>query len=315
MRWVLPYIDQPPAFWERVREVVPGDEVTVYVPMPQASVGSGRPPQPASHRADFLAYGGVRVSVLLNPIVHEGPAEEVFEALRPSLENLVTEYGVAEAVVASVGLARVIREALPDLRLSASTLLEISTPAQAVYLEGIFDSLTPSGRIVRDTRALAALKDAFGGRIRLMVNEGCLPGCVYRTQHFAEMNSGMPMPASLCAGLLEREPWLALTGAWILPQHLDLFDGLYDELKLDGRVTLVDPGHYLRVLRAYAERTPLALDEIGGGPVTAVQVPAVARVFFAHTLTCDKACDCCEWCRSYHASGAEAGEHGEESHR
>jgi hypothetical protein len=314
MRWVLPYIDQPPAFWERVREVVPGDEVTVYVPMPEAPLGSGRPPQPVSHRADFLGRGGVRTSVLLNPVVHEGSAEAVFEAVRPPLQELVSEYGVAEAVVASVGLARLIREALPDLRLSASTLLEVSTPAQAVYLEGIFDSLTPSGRIVRDTRALAALKAAFGGRIRLMVNEGCLPGCVYRTQHFAEMNSGMPTPASLCAGLLEREPWLALTGAWILPQHLDLFDGLYDELKLDGRVTLADPVHYLRVLRAYAERTPRALDEIGGGPVTAVRAPAVTRAFFAHTLTCDKACDRCEWCRSFHASGAEAGEHGEGAH-
>ena len=306
MRWVLPYIDQPPAFWERVRNAVPGDEVTVYVPMPGASLGSGRPPQPDSHRADFLAHGGVRVSVLLNPVVHEGSAEAVFEALRPSLESLVSEYGVAEAVVASVGLARLIREAFPDLRLSASTLLEVSTPAQAVYLEGIFDSLTPSGRIVRDTRALAALKDAFPGRIRLMVNEGCLPGCVYRTQHFAEMNSGVPMPASLCAGLLEREPWLALTGAWILPQHLDLFDGLYDELKLDGRVTLADPDRYLRVLRAYAERTPLALDEIGGGPATAVRVPPVTRAFYAHTLTCDKACDRCEWCRAFYASGGDA---------
>jgi hypothetical protein len=137
-----------------------------------------------------------------------------------------------------------------------------------------------------------------------MVNEGCLPGCVYRTQHFFEMNSADPMPESLCAGLLEREPWLALTGAWVLPQHLDLFDGLYDELKLDGRVTLQDSGHYLRVLSAYVNRTPLDLAEIGGGPATAPGVPPISREFYAHTLTCAKTCASCDVCRAYLTSGS-----------
>ncbi|MDO8847300.1 MAG: hypothetical protein Q7W51_02780 [Coriobacteriia bacterium] len=306
MRWVLPYIDQPPDFWFRVAELVSPNMASVYFPMPASPIGSGRPSQPAEHLQAFLSGDAVGKSVLLNPVVHVGSVAEVFAAIEPGLRGLVEERGVAEAVVGSAGLARLLREAFPGLRLAASTLLDVRTPAQVVYLEGVFDSLTPGDGVMRDLPALRALREAWPGALRLMVNEGCLPGCVYRTQHFFEMNSSHPMPASLCAGLLEREPWLALTGAWVLPQHLDLFDGLYDEVKLDGRVTLADPVHYLRVLSAYVNRTPLELAEIGGGPATAPCVPAITRDFYAHTLTCAKTCATCEVCREYFASSGRA---------
>ncbi|MDI6901553.1 MAG: hypothetical protein QMC79_07685 [Anaerosomatales bacterium] len=303
MRWVLPYIDEPPDFWERVAETVAPDPLLVYAPLPGDPLGTGRPPQPTAHLDELLDARTVPVAALVNPIVHEGPAERAFASLEPTLRHAVEQQGVAEAVLGSVGLARLVRAALPTLPLAASTLLEITAPVQLVYLEGVFDTITPGDRVMRDAVALRELRDGWSGRVRLMVNEGCLPGCVYRTQHFFEMNAGEPMPASLCAGLLEREPWLALTGAWVLPQHLELFDGLYDELKLDGRVTLADPGRYLRVLRAYVERTPLALGEIGGGPATAVSVPAVSRAFYVATLACDKSCATCDVCREYYASG------------
>jgi len=306
MRWVVPYIDQPAEFWQRVAATVAPDTASVYFPMPHAPIGSGRPPQPDKHLHEFLGVSAVEKSVLLNPVVHDGPAHEAYAAIEPELRMLVNAYGVSEAVVCDVGLARLLRERFPQLRLAGSTLLEVSTPAQVVYLEGIFDSLTPSDRAMRDLPTLRALRAAWPGALRLMVNEGCLPGCVYRTQHFFEMNSGCRLPASLCAGLMEREPWLTLTGAWVLPQHLDLFDGLYDELKLDGRVTLADPEHYLRVLDAYVRRTPLDLAEIGGGPATATSVPPISRDFYEYTMSCGKACATCAVCREYFASGGES---------
>lgn len=310
MRWVLPYIDQPGAFWERVAEAVAPDRAMVYFPLSAvaavatgaAPIASGRPPQPRAHIRALLASDSVERSVLLNPIVHDGPAECVFAEVEPALRRLTQESAIAEAVLASVGLARLVRTAFPALSLAASTLLEVSTPAQAVYLEGLFDTLVPSDRAMRNLGVLGALRDAFPGRIRLMVNEGCLPGCVYRTQHFYEMARGEALSASLCAGLMRREPWLALTGAWVLPQHLGLYDGLYDEIKLDGRVTLRDPERYLRVLRAYVTREPLQLAEIGGGPATEPSVPEITREFYEYTLTCPRTCATCDVCRTYYGS-------------
>jgi len=304
---VLPYIDQPGAFWERVAAAVAPDRVTVYFPLSGvsaecAAIGSGRPQQPSAHLGALLASEHVERSVLINPIVHAGPADSAFARIEPTLRRLTVEADIAEVVLASVDLARRVRTAFPALSLSASTLLDVATPLQLVYLEGLFDTLTPSDRAMRDPAALRALGEAFPGRIRLMVNEGCLPGCVYRVQHFYEMSSAEAFPASLCTGLLGREPWLALTGAWILPQHLDLFDGLCDELKLDGRVTLRDPERYLRLVCAYARREALELAEIGGGPVTGVPVPPITRAFFQHTLACDRRCATCGYCRSYYES-------------
>lgn len=75
----------------------------------------------------------------------------------------------------------------------------------------------------------------------------------------------MDQPQSLCDETLEKQPWLRFTGAWVLPQHLHFYDGLYDDLKLAGRVTLKNPADYRRVLDAYVHKKPLTPDKIGGG--------------------------------------------------
>jgi hypothetical protein len=99
-----------------------------------------------------------------------------------------------------------------------------------VYLSGI-DTIVPSTSLTRNPEGLLELKHAFSGRIRLMVNESCLTDCSLRTQHFYEMsNPEITFPKSLCEGILKAKPWLRLTGSWILPQHLDLFSGCYDEV-------------------------------------------------------------------------------------
>jgi hypothetical protein len=197
-------------------------------------------------------------------------------------------------------LAEIIRAQLPQFAITGSTLMGVSRPAQALLLGGVLDSLTPDTSILRDLRALRQLRDAFSGELRLIVNEGCLPGCLYRTQHFYEMGYGDFFPASLCLPLLEMQPWLRLTGAWVLPQHLAFYDGLYDTLKLAGRVTLRDPIRYLTVLGAYVERKPLLPRDVGGGPASVVAPIGISDSLFETILNCDKNCFRCSTCRDYY---------------
>jgi hypothetical protein len=112
-----------------------------------------------------------------------------------------------------------------------------------------------------------------------MVNEACLGGCPYRTQHFFERGHGDWFPESLCGPLLEVQPWLRLTGAWILPQHLRFYEGVYDRLKLAGRVTLQDPQKYVAVLGAYVNRRSMTPDAIGGGPASVLQAATISDEF------------------------------------
>ncbi|MEM2145019.1 MAG: hypothetical protein QW279_06645, partial [Candidatus Jordarchaeaceae archaeon] len=161
-------------------------------------------------------------------------------------------------------------------------------------------AITPDNSLVRDLAGLRQLRAAFSGEIRLLVNEACLPGCLYRTQHFYEMGYGNFFPQSLCQPLLKAHPWLRLTGAWILPRHLAYYDGLYDTLKLAGRVTLQAPHRYLAVLAAYIRREPLLPREIGGGPASLLEPIDMPDELFAHILHCDKNCHNCTVCHDYY---------------
>jgi collagenase-like PrtC family protease len=228
------------------------------------------------------------------------PVEESAPAILAELVNLRDLYGIHAATVADVNLANRIREALPSFELTASTLLDVATPIQAVMLANVFDVLVPSSRVLRDRTALAALRQAFPGRIRLIVNEGCLPGCPFRTQHFFEMQARLQHPRSLCTQLLNRRPWLRLTGSWVLPHHLHLYEGLFDELKLDGRATLHHAHDYLRVLRAYVSRSPLRPDEIGAGPASVEAPMEIDEDFFRATLECHRQCHGCSACADYY---------------
>ena len=305
-RWVVPYVDQPLAFWERIESEFGPHIREVYFPLPPEVAGSGRPPQPRAQLESFLKRSRLPRAVLVNPITLPRPVEETAPAIVEALKRLIGEFGIASATVANLLLAARIRDALPALPLAASVLMDIAQPNQALMLKGICDTLVPGSRVMRDLAALESLRAAFAGRIRLIVNEACLPGCPYRVQHFHEMGLGLARPGSLCAELLEREPWMRLTGAWVLPQHLHLLDGLADEWKLAGRVTLRDAPTYRRVLSAYVQGRALAPHEIGGGPASPLEPVEIDEEFYARTLRCGRRCHECTVCREYYDEGRSA---------
>ncbi len=299
-KWVIPYIDQSVSFWDAIAREFKNEILEVYFPLPDGQIGSGRPPQPALHLEDFLAHSGLRRSVLVNPVTLPGPVEQVAPIVITQLRELTARYEITNLTVSNAELAARIREALPGVSLTASVLMDVCHARQVLMLNGLVDGLVPSGRIMRNLAALRELRSAFRGRIRLIVNESCIPDCLYRTQHFHEMAHSCAAPGSPCASLLERTPWLRLTGTWVLPQHLHLYAGIYDELKLAGRVTLRNPVDYVRVLRAYTRGDPLSPHEIGGGPASVQKPMVISEAFFFKTLNCSKQCQDCRICRDYY---------------
>jgi radical SAM protein with 4Fe4S-binding SPASM domain len=289
-RWIVPYVDQPLSFWERLHAEFAPYIREVYMPLPGDVVGSGRPSQPAEHAIAFLKSARFRCSVLINPITLPRPVDEIVPSVVESLSCLQEDFGIAGATVANLLLAVRIREKLPSLPLTASVLMDVASPQQATMLAGVCDTLVPASRIMRDLPALQALREAFAGCIRLLVNEGCIPGCPFRVQHFHEMGGGSPCPQSLCEEVLRKHPWMRLAGSWVLPQHLHLYEGIYDELKLAGRVTLQDPASYRRVLGAYILSHALAPNEIGGGPASPTETLNIDEKFFSRTLYCGHRC-------------------------
>jgi MoaA/NifB/PqqE/SkfB family radical SAM enzyme len=300
IKWVIPYIDQPFNFWKTIIKKYPDRLFEVYFPLPDHIVGSGRPAQSAKHLYEFLSDNSFKKNVIINPLVIKPPVQELAVNIIDKVRDLDRKYGIDGITLANITLAKKIKEEFPAIPLTASVLMDIASPGQIIQLEKLFDTLVPASRIVRDIQKLKILKECFDGTIRLIPNEGCLPGCIYRTQHFYEMGiKDNPDPQSLCEQILSNQPWLRLTGAWILPQHLHLYDGLYDELKLAGRVTLSDPKRYLHVLDCYLNRITLYPDEIGGGPASLDKHLEITENFYTETLTCSKKCNDCIVCHNF----------------
>ena len=303
--WVIPYVDQSLEFWEGIGDRFGEQVKEVYFPVPEGRFASGRSRQPQQYLEDFLRYAPLPKGVLLNPIVLPQPVERLMPDIRSTLRWLRDDFGVRHVTVTNATLARILKEILPDWHVTASVLMGIAGPAQAWLLQEYVDAITVDNRLVRDLAGLSALRSAFSGEVRMLVNEACLPGCLFRVQHFYEMGYGENFPESLCQQMLEEHPWLRLTGAWVLPRHLGYYDGLYDTLKLAGRVTLRDPTRYVNVLSAYVNRAPILPRDIGGGPASPVEAIDVSDEWFEFVLHCDKRCHVCSVCQEEYGAAQQ----------
>lgn len=299
--WIIPYVDQDLWFWEEIADRFGARISEVYFPMPGDVISSGRSRQPDRFLDTFLRHAPLPKSVLLNPIVLPGAVEEIAPQALGALKQLSGDFGVTSATVANLDLARRIKGELPHLGVTASVLMGIDRPAQVLMVEDHVDALTPNNTLLRDLEGLRRLRSAFRGELRLIVNEACIPGCPYRTQHFYEMGYGNPYPCSLCERMLDEAPWLRLTGAWVLPRHLAYYDDLCDSYKLAGRVTLRDPNRYLTVLEAYVRRQEILPRDIGGGPASVLKPIDMPDELFETILHCDKGCNACSICRDYYS--------------
>lgn len=298
--WAIPYIDQPLEFWQRLADSFGEHILEVYFPLRPDIIGSGRPVLGASHMEKFLSLAPVPKAALLNAVTLPGPVSQTAPAIIEELRRLRGEYGIVSATVASLILAEEVHKAMPDFPLTASVLMDITQPNQALMINGVCDTLVPGARIMRHLPSLKEIKKAFAGKIRLLVNEACLGGCPYRLQHFHEMCTGVTEPQSLCDNLLDREPWMRLTGAWVTPQYLHNYDGAYDELKLAGRSTLEDPERYFDVFGAYVNRRSLLPCDIGGGPSSVLEPIDMPEELYVYTMHCGQRCHECRRCEEYY---------------
>jgi len=303
-QWVIPYVDQPLGFWEDLYHRYGNSIRSVYLAHPDLSIGSGRPIQPHRHIKSFLDSRIFPITLLINPIILRQPAETFKDQVVKLISFLLKHNTLHDVTLTSIHLAKIIRAHFPSLSLTASTLADIHSVQQLAYIEGIFDVIVPSTRIIRNIKALRELRNDYSGKIRLMVNEGCLANCIFRIQHFYEMQCPeIDYPQSLCSRLLEEKPWLRLTSSWILPQHLYFFEGLYDELKLAGRVSLQNPAIYHQVFSHYIQQNPLLPNQIGGGPAAMLQPMDIDPDFYQTTLNCMKNCSQCSICSDYWKGG------------
>jgi hypothetical protein len=299
-KWVLPYIDQPLSFWTDLQNSFVNYIEEIYFPLPFEWIGTGRSKQPEKHLYTFLEGSRLPKSILVNPIILPDPLEDIAPRIVEVLHQYNSDFGIDRVTITNLELARYIKEKNQAIRVTGSCLMGMSDSVQLLLAQKFLDSLTPDTRLTHDLEGIRKLRSVYHGQLRLLVNESCIPGCIFRNQHFYEMAYSKSFPLSLCERTLYDMPWVRMLGGWILPQHLHFYDGLYDCLKLAGRVTLQDPLKYVTVLDAYVNRKKLRPHEIGGGPASVLDPIHISDAFFEYILHCDKNCLKCSVCKKYY---------------
>jgi len=290
----LPYNHDPgyPAWLDAQHEGVS----EVYLPIhgsiaPTARFWTG----PEDRRAYQDALGplaavmddrGIDANIVLNmPVWTDGR-----EAVVPEVAGLVELFGDrTQVTVADYPLARDLRTALPDLRLCVSTAVAIVSPRGArLWVEELgVESIVLGRAINKRLDAIAAIR-ALGPRIKIVLDDLCLPECPSMLSHsmlMAQPHLCTPDRAS-CFMHDERgrRPW-SIAQKDVVPATLPLYDGLVDVAKMDGRML---------PLEAIDQRRRLYLEATSYEHVAEHYVEPVGA--FEKITTCGLSCGTCDWC-------------------
>jgi collagenase-like PrtC family protease len=210
-----------------------------------------------------LAPLQIRANVLVNPACLGGGYTDPLTILQHLAE--LHEAGVTMVTLTDLNLATLVRRHLPELRISASTTALINSAVKAILWRDLcgVDDICPDRDVNKRPAILRAIRRAAPeARIRLLVNDHCLPDCALRMQCMNSIAHNSPTwPQNFlkwCSTIKRDQPWVIYSNSMLVPANLDYYEsrGLIDLVKIQGRqapteyiVALAE--HYLSESRIY----------------------------------------------------------------
>jgi len=264
-----------------------------------------------------LSDMGVGLVLLLNAACYgdEAISESFAERTRVLVGELIDEYGVSTVTTTSPFVARVIKDAFPEVEVRASVNMRIGTIKGMTYLADLFDGFYVRREFNRDLGHISEVKawcDKHDKKLHLLANSGCLNYCSFQSfhdnlvAHEAGIRARRNVPTkypSPCWEFLENpQNWVTfLQGSWIRPEDLKHYARWFSTVKLATRMH-ASPR---KVVAAYARGrfrgSLLDLTEPGYGPLFAGFIIDNTRFpedWFVRTTECDKKCHQCNYCAS-----------------
>ena len=280
---------------------------------------------------DLMHELGFRVNLVMNSTCR-GIAEYsdgFAEYLQGYVGFMVNDLGIEAFTVANPYTLAQVREAAPDVEISASVLADVDCAERAQAFRRLgANVVTPETCVNRDLEALRRIHDEGGLELKVMVNEGCLFKCPYRKYHFNAMSHisdnasrighGLTMENfkaqvdvvagktffNMCGADIQQDHSLALKSGWIRPEDLRAYEGVANFFKISGRTC---PTHVVvRMVRAYMEeRWDGDLLDIMDSSLRTQSVTFGARLdnnalgeahFIDHVLNCSHNCPECGFC-------------------
>lgn len=239
-----------------------------YMGVPNDIAGSGRVGAHMSHEhfakvVDLVHSRGIAVDMTMNSTC-EGSDWYSDETVRKTVDfirEMHEDHGVEAVTLANPLHISAVREACPDIEISASVLAEIDCYERAeVFKSAGANVITPATSINRDVKALENIANKLGLEVKLMVNEGCLYKCPYRLFHMnyishqsrEEDREGREF-ALACGDLVDKNPALIFRSNWVRPEELTKYAKATKYFKIVGRDMLASK--VVRAVGAYLDES------------------------------------------------------------
>jgi collagenase-like PrtC family protease len=233
----------------------------VYGSLPRSPIGSGRPARRLSQQggepgfdevrrfAERAHGSGIRVNYLLNAAVLDH-TEYTRAGRERILEYIgeIAESGVDMVTIAVPYLIELVRSNFPELPVSVSVICEVSDTHGLRLFEAYgVQRVQLAEECNRDLALLGLLSETAGSELSLVVNNGCLRFCPYRSYHNTLCTQGsqsdkpdhgyIDYPLLKCSAERAREPVEILRSPWIRPEDLGFYEERFgiELFKLAGR--------------------------------------------------------------------------------
>lgn len=122
------------------------------------------------------------------------------------------------------------------------------------YEGKLIDTLIVPTDLNRDWNALEQIVKVFPSRVGVIVNEGCMFHCPFRSTRLSSINWGQgPAPClSYCRDIINTEPWRKYASPWIRPEDIRRYMGIgISSFYLMGDMN--DAESTMRIVQAYKQ--------------------------------------------------------------
>jgi collagenase-like PrtC family protease len=192
-----------------------------------------------------------RIVAMNTSVFTEGPLEMV-DKVTNKLIPFLRDYKVDGIIMTHFHLARIIKEAIPEIEIHTScNCFQFTTQQMRVWRDHLgVELFNPPREIVRMPRLLKEMKDE-GFKIKALVNEPCLFGCPNTITHAGATSQGVDFHAKGWKCHLN-DPTNFFKTNFVVPRWLPALDPYVDVFKIAGRGGL-HPSKIANMLRAYSQ--------------------------------------------------------------
>ena len=238
------------------------------------------------------------INILLNPIVRPekyytlSGLKELENLIKPFIEKEIFDYTIGD-----MPLAIHLKNIFPEIKIHISATANINSLERAGYwVENVnVHEICVDTSKNKDIEFLKSLRSYTGCRIKIIVNESCLPNCPMVDAHRTTISLGIYPEQDInytdvCQNIKNKQPWYIYSSGCITPKALYTFyQGVIDTVKFVGRQRSTTDN--IGVILHYLDKDNENYFSLKNSPVKE------SLGVFQKVSNCDKKCLACKYCK------------------